>query len=114
MSRTNEEELELFADLIEPAAEILGDKAVSEAFSSGTAVSGIKIAIKNHKQAVIEILARIDGVPVEEYKISAVALPIRLIKLLNRPEVKDLFTLPDQKSGAERSGSAGENIKDGE
>jgi len=45
--RTNEEELELFADLLEPAAEIFADPAVEDAFKSGrTVASAVKVAIK--------------------------------------------------------------------
>jgi len=110
---SNEDELELLADLIEPAAEILGDGAVSNAFKSGDTLHAIKYAIKNHKKAVIEIMARVDGVPVEEYKISALTLPVKVIALLNKPEVKELFTVQDQTNGVGASGPAMENTEDG-
>lgn len=114
MQRTNEEELELFADLIEPVAEILADNAVSGVFrSGGKPVTAIKYAIKNHKSAVIEILARIEGVPVDEYRVSAITLPVKLLALLNKPEVKDLFTSAEQTSVAAHSGSAMEVTEDG-
>ena len=114
MQRTNEEELELFADLLEPVAEILSDNAVAGVFrSGGKPITAIKYAIKNHKGAVIEILARIDGIPVEEYKVSAITLPVKLLALLNRPEVIDLFTSAEQMSDAAPSGSATENTEDG-
>ena len=112
--RSNEEELELFADLLEPAAEILTDNAVRGVLQGGgKPITAIKYAIKNHKKAVIEILARIDGVPVEEYRISAIALPIKLLQLVNRPEVEELFSSAGQMSDAARSGSHMENTEDG-
>ena len=114
MQRTNEQELELFADLLEPFAEILGDKAVSDVFrSKGKPITAIKYVIKNHKAAVIEILARIDETPVEEYHVSALALPVKLLNLLNRPELKDLFTLQGQMNDAASFTSATENTEDG-
>lgn len=114
MQRTNEEELDLLADLLEPAAEILGDKAVGDVFrTGGKPIVAVKYAIKNHKDAVIEILARIDGVPVKDYKVSAITLPVKLLSLLNRPELKDLFTSAEQMSDAAPSGSATENTEDG-
>ena len=114
MQRTNEQELDLFADLLEPVAEILGDKAVSDVFrTGGKPITAIKYAIKNHKAAVIEILARIDETPVAEYHVSALALPVKLLNLLNRPELKDLFTLQGQMNAAASFTSATENTEDG-
>ena len=112
--RTNEEELELFADLLEPVAEILTDNAVRSVIQSGgKPITAIKWAIKNHKKATIEILARLDDVPVEEYKVSAITLPIKLLALVNKPEVQDLFSSAEQMSGAALSGSATEVTQDG-
>ena len=114
MQRTNEEELDLFADLLDPAAEILTDEAVRSVFTSGgKPITAIKYAIKNHKAAVLEILARIDGVPVEDYHISALALPVKLLALLNRPELKGLFSSAGQTNDAAPSGSHTENTEDG-
>ena len=112
--RTNEEALDLFADLLEPAAEILSDPELSKTLqSSGKAVKAVQLAIKNHKEAVIQILARIDGVNPADYKVNALTLPIKLINLLNRPEVKELFTSQGQNGGNVSSGSATESIKGG-
>lgn len=86
--RSNEEELDLFAELIDPFSEILQDKAVKEA---GNVLKSVKIAVKNHKQAVLQIFALLDGVPVEEYHITALAIPAKLVALLNDPALQDLF-----------------------
>lgn len=112
--RTNEEELDLFADLLDPVAEILSDNAVANVFrSNGKPITAVKYAIKNHKQAVIEILARIDGEPVESYRVTALSLPVKILALLNKPEVKDLFTSQGMSDDAGSSSSAMENIEDG-
>lgn len=114
MQRTNEEELDLFADLLEPVAEIISDKAVADVFrNGGKPVVAVRYAIKNHKRAVIEILARIDETPVDEYKVSALTLPVKLLALLNKPEVKDLFTSQGLTSDAAPFSSAMENTEDG-
>lgn len=110
---SNEDELELLADLIEPAAEILSDSAISGAFKSGDILHAVKYALKNHKKAIIEIMARVDGIPVEEYKISAVTLPVKVIALFNKPEMKELFTVQEQMSGVGASGPAMESIGGG-
>ena len=114
MERTNEEELDLFCDLLDPVSEILTDRAVVDNLRrGGNKIPAIKYAIKNHKAAVIQILARIDGVPVEDYKVSAITIPVRLLALVNLPEVQDLFSLAERKNAAAQSVSAMENTKDG-
>ena len=113
-TRTNEDALELFADLLEPAAEIFTDKEVVEILQSGEKpIKAVKIAIKNHKSAVIEMLARIDGIEPEDYKVNIISLPVKLLNLLNKPELQDLFTLQGQEIDVGSSGSATENTKDG-
>lgn len=112
MERTNEEALDLFADLIEPAVEIISDKRIEMMYKSGNKIAAIKQAIKCHKSAVIEILSLIDGIPKEEYKVSVIALPIKLMNLINNPELEELFTGQSQKETA-YSGSATENIEEG-
>lgn len=115
MARTNEEQLELFADLLEPAAEIISDKEVAEILrGKGKPVTAVKLAIKNHKSAVIELLAALDGKTPEAYSVPGpVALTAKLVAMLNDPELKDLFTLQPQKTGAGSSGAATESTEDG-
>lgn len=112
--RTNEETLDLFADLLEPAAEIFSDKEVVNHLRSGEKpVRAVKFAIKNHKQAIIEIMARLDGKEPEDYEVNLVSIPVKLVNLFNKPEFKDLFTLQGQKADVKHSGSATENTGDG-
>lgn len=112
--RTNDEQLELFADLIEPAGEILGDEELGEIFNSGgKPITAVKIAIKKHKSAVVEILARLDGVEPAQYKVPGpTVLALKLFKLFGNPEIAELFTGQSQ-SVAASGGSATENIGDG-
>lgn len=114
-TRTNEEQLELFADLLEPVAEIISDKEVAEILKGkGKPITAVKLAIKNHKGAVISILAALDGETVAEYKVpSPAGLVVKLLNLLNSPEIQDLFTLQGQTKSAVSSGSAMENTGDG-
>ena len=112
--RSNEERLELFADLIEPAAEILGDKAVADTMRTGTRAAAVSAAIKGHKKAVITILAALDGVAVADYRVPGpVGIMKRLLELINDPEIQELFTLQAQKPDAADSGSAMENTEGG-
>ena len=87
-----ERALDVLADLIDPVAEILGDKEISEALQSGKApAKAIKLALKNHKRAVLDMMAAIDGEDPETYQPSLFVLPKRILDLLNDPEVQQLF-----------------------
>lgn len=106
MERTNEQELELFADLLEPVATIIADPEISALLKRGEPpIRAIAAAIKRHKQEVVEILAITDGADPADYKVNAMTIPIKLARLLKRPEVQELFTSLSQDDDA-HSGSA--------
>lgn len=115
--RTNEDKLELFADLLEPVAEILSDPDVALAWRNEKTIRAIKLTIKGHKREIIEVLALIEGAKPEEYEINGLTLLLKLIDLMNRPDVKQtvdgLFTLQDRIGGAEPSGPATLNTEGG-
>ena len=100
--------LDILADLIEPVGEIMTDKEIGEVFKKNR-FRAIGLAIKNHKKAVMQIMATIDGVPVEEYKCNVFTLPATILELLNDSELIQLFTYQGQTGGANSSGSASEN-----
>ena len=112
--RSNEEALEIFADILEPAGEIIGDDEVKDLLRGSDRMKAVKVAIKKHKAAIIEILARIDGVEPEEYKIGIFTLPAKVISLLNNEDVQELFIGQGQNGGGASSGSATGTITDGE
>ena len=103
--------LDLLADLIEPAGEIMSDKQIGDIFKENR-FKAIGLAIKNHKRAVMKILATMDGVPAEEYKCNVFSLPVKILELLNDPEMIQLFQYQGQTGDANSSGSASENIGD--
>ena len=100
--------LDILADLIEPAGEIMSDKEIGEVFKKNRFKS-IGLAIKKHKKAIMQILATIDGVPVDEYKCNVFTLPVKILELLNDPDLIQLFTYQGQTGDAKASGSASEN-----
>ena len=102
--------LDLIADIIEPATEILADPAIKEAFSHSK-MAAIKVAIKNHKSAIKEIIARLDGKAPDECHFTALSLPVKLLTLLNDPELQQLFTLSGQTEGENACSSASENTE---
>lgn len=100
-----EEALDLLADMIEPISDIMTDKEIGETWKINR-FKAIKLAIKNHKRAVIEVMALLDGVPVEEYKCNLFTLPVKILELLNDPALVQLFTYQGQTGDAKSSGSA--------
>lgn len=102
--------LDILAELIEPAGEIMSDKQIGDVFKENR-FKAIGLAIKNHKKAVMQILATMDGVPVEEYKCNVFTLPVKILEILNDPELVRLFTYQGQTGDAKSSGSASENIE---
>lgn len=109
--RTNEETLDLFADLLEPFGELLADKEVAETLQSGKMLRAASKAIKGHKSAVIEILARLDGEEPGAYKVNMFTIPKKLMALFSSPELQELFSSQPQKSDAAASGAATENTE---
>ena len=103
--------LDILADLIEPAGEIMSDKQIGDVFKENR-FKAIGLAIKNHKRAVMQILATMDGVPVEEYKCNVFSLPVKILEILNDPELIQLFTYQGQTGDAKSSGSASENTEE--
>lgn len=104
-----EEALDVLADLLEPAAEILSDKEVKTAFNKSPLV-GAKVAIKNHKKAVLTVLAVCDGADPATYKPNVFSLPAKLLEILNDPEIIGLFNWQGQ-TDKTSSGSATENTE---
>ena len=100
--------LDILADLIEPAGEIMSDKEIGEVFKENR-FKAIGLAIKNHKKAVMQILATMDGVPVDEYKCNVFSLPVKILEILNDPEMIQLFQYQGQTGDAKSSGSVSEN-----
>ena len=110
---TNEESLDLFAELLEPCSVVLADDDIAKQFKKGSIAAGVAYAIKKHKPEVIQILAAIDGVPVEDYKVNILTIPVKLMHLFSAPEMKELFSQAGQKNENEPSGSLMGSIEEG-
>ena len=93
----NEAALDLLMDLLEPVSKILTDKEIVGAIKSNKSKLGIaRIAVKNHKSEVIEILAITDGVPVEKYTCNPITIITKLMELLNDKELIDFLSSQGQ------------------
>lgn len=106
-----EEALDIIVDLLEPMTKIMSDKEIAQAYQEVSKLEAIKIAIKNHKKEVIEILAILDGADPKEYEVNIFTLPVKLLEILNDPELVKLFGSQGQTGGAISSGSVSENTE---
>ena len=92
----DEQALDLLADVFEPVVKIMSDNEFLTAFDKGKRLEAVKIAIKNHKPEVMEVLAAMEGVPVSEYHCNVFTVPIRLGEvvgaIMKEPELMAFFT----------------------
>lgn len=107
-----DEAIELWADLIEPLTNILGDKKVANAIQSGKSKMMIaREILKEHSSEARDILLRIDDTPIDGLNIV-----LRLVAVLSdigqNEEIKSFFGYAVQaKTESESSGSVMENTE---
>ena len=112
-----EEAIDVLADIIDPIATILTDSEI-QALSKKKDVPPIayvKPILKNNKKAIIEILARLNNKPVEEYtkSLSLITLPAQVMDLINDPELQKLFLSQEQSESNASSTPATETTEAG-
>lgn len=104
-----EQALDLLADLIEPTAIILADSKIKSLQAAGASLARIAgTMIKDHKPEVMQILAAMDGVPVDEYKCTPFKAIKQLMDLLNDEELMSFFKSAPESTEQKSSGSATE------
>lgn len=111
-----EKAIDLLADLLDPVGEILEDEKIIKMVRSGkaTRVEIVKVVLKRHKKAVIEILALMDGEDPKTYEVNVLTLPSKLLEILNDQDFINLFTSQGQKITEQLSGSATGTTKEKE
>ena len=109
-----EEGLDVLADILEPASEIMTDKEFIALWRQDKYMKAISKAIKNHKKAVLEVLAVMDGEDPATYQPPFVSIPIKLIEILNDPDVNTVFSAQGQMQDESASGSATVNTEETE
>ena len=108
-----EKALDVLAEIIEPISEIMADKEVTKVLRKGQRSKAISVALRNHKKAVIKVLAALDGKEVEDYECNILSLPKQILDIVNDPAVLELFTSQTQQTSTP-SGSATANIVESE
>lgn len=109
-----EQALDVLADILEPAAEIMSDKEFLAHARGGSKLKAARVAIKNHKTAIITIMALLNGKTVDEYEFNLLSLPLEVLQLLNDPDAMVLFQLQGLNVDAGRFGSATEDTQEAE
>lgn len=110
----NEKALDALADLLDPLSVILTDEEIKKLYNAkASKLKIVQALLRSHSKEVIHVLAILDDVPVEEYRVNLLTLPIKLMQLLNDPEIQEVFTSQGQKNTETSSGSAMETIEDG-
>lgn len=108
----NDEAIELLANILDPAIEIMGDPVIVEVLRSGKPpLLAIKKALKDHKTAVIDIVAAMHGETRETVKFTMPSLIKDVLELLSDNELKAVFTSQSPKNAPESFGSATESTE---
>ena len=103
--------IEAMADLMEPLTLIFADAEIQNAVNNNEPkMLLIKKILKGHKREVIQILAILDGESPDTYEINLLKLPMKVLEVINDPEVESLFFSQGQSTVETHSGSATENI----
>lgn len=103
--------LDLLADIIEPCSVIFSDEKLWNIAQTSKPMHVVKYALKTYKGEVLEIMARLDGVPVEQYDCNVLTLPVKLLQILNNKELIDFFNSQRQNEASVFSGAAMEDTQ---
>lgn len=111
-----DEALDLFAEIIEPLGIIFADPEIQKLSGKKVKpVEYVKPALRNHKEELYFVMAKLEGMEVEEYKktVNGLTFPLQILTLINDPITKQLFTSQSQTDliSLASSGSATENTE---
>lgn len=111
---TNEQKLDLLADMMDPVGEIVGDREVLALASNGRVAQALQAAIRNHKGEVLAIMAAVEGEDPATYRLDGAVLLLKAIAKWNELQeiVKTLFPSPPQSAAAASSGVLMENTEE--
>lgn len=105
--------LDTLADLIEPLGEIVTDPTIQEMHKAGLPrIKMIPPAIKNHKKAVVTILALLDGEDPDTYEVDLLTLPRKVMEVMDDPYISEVFQSQSQMRERESFGSATVNTEE--
>lgn len=104
-----EDALDVLADVLEQLSIIFGDQEFAKLVRSGASrMEEAKYLLKVHKKEILVIMAVLDEADPATYAPSVVQIPIKMMELLNDPDIHLLFPSLDQVTS---SGSATANTE---
>lgn len=104
--------LDLLADVMEPASVILDDEDVKNAFRTNTnRIKTAALVLKKHKKEMLQILAAVNMVPVEDYKPNPYEILKSTIDVLSDRGLTDFFGSQVPKMDAVSSGPVSESTE---
>lgn len=106
-----EEAFDLLEDLIDPMGDIFSNNEFLQALGNDNK-KALKSLLRNNRKAVVEVLARLNEVPVEDFHYNIATLTIQCLALMNDKELLSVFTSQGQIEEEDASGSATENTQE--
>ena len=105
-TRSNDDKLDLLADLMDPVSLLAEDGELMELAKNGQRKSAIQRLLRNHKPEIIEILALIEGEDPQAYRIEGPMVAVKLLAWIsdNKEIIDGLFPTPAQSADAASSG----------
>ena len=111
----DEEALDVLADLVEPATNIFSNKKLLTAIKNGrNKLELSKIAIKENKKDVLQILAILSGQPVETFHCNIPSILSQITDIIGDKELLDFFASVEQIKETLSSSSASESTEEKE
>lgn len=108
---TNENALDLLADLLDPVSEIMTDDELRKiVLKKSDTMTIAKYVLKNKQKAVIAILARMNDKTPETYTATLPEMFAQLLDVLNDKTMIDFFASQAQQIKSASSGPVTENI----
>lgn len=81
--------LDAIADILEPFSELATDEEFTSLIKSGQKLKAAITGIKNHKKAIIDILAVLNGESPEDFHFSLISLPVMVMNVINEIESEE-------------------------
>lgn len=88
-----DEAMEILDQLMEIIESLGKDKEMQTTFKSLSIASAVQFLVRKHREEVYKLMALDDGVTVEEERglMSALSIPVKLMRLMHDPSVRELF-----------------------
>lgn len=106
-----EDALNAMADLIDPISDIAQDKILVGLLRAKNMKEAVKLGLRKHQKAILEILAVLNQQDVATYEPNLAEIPKMLLDLLNDKELLNLFSSQAELTKETSSSSVMENIE---